>query len=65
MKALLEIKYDGYNGDWIITVTGFNGVTLFSNRTAFKWSAWISFFIWKYITRKFDRKNNVYKNIEL
>lgn len=65
MKALLEIKYDGYDGSWIITVTDFEGVTLFSNRTAFKWSAWISFFIWKYITRKFDRKNNVYKNIEL
>lgn len=65
MKAKLGIKYDSYDGSWIIEVMDFEGVTLFYNRTAFKWSAWISFFIWKYITRKLERKNDVHKNIEL
>ena len=65
MKAQLEIKYDSYDGSWTIKVMDLECVTLFYNRTAFKWSAWISFFIWKYITRKFERKNDVYKNIEL
>ena len=65
MKAQLEIKYDGYDGSWIVEVTDFEDITLFFNRTAFKWSAWISFFIWKYITRKFQYGKNVYKDIEL
>lgn len=65
MKAQLEIKYDGYDGSWLVEVRDFKHSILFYNRTAFKWSAWISFFIWKYITRKFEYKNDVYKNIEL
>lgn len=65
MKAQLEIKYDRYDGSWIVEVTDSENITLFFNRTAFKCSAWISFFIWKYITRKFRHKNDVYKNIEL
>ena len=65
MKAQLEIKYDAYDGSWLVEVMDFEHSILFYNRTMFKWSAWISFFIWKYITRRFERKNDVYKNIEL
>ena len=65
MNARLEIKYDGYDGTWLVEVWGADTTLLFYNRTAFKWTAWISFYIWKYITRNFECENDVSKNIKL
>lgn len=65
MKAKLEIEYDGYDGSWKVKVEDSERNELFFNRTAFKITAWISYFIWKYITRKLERKKNIYKDIEL
>ena len=65
MNARLEIKYDDYDGTWLVEVWNTDKTLLFYNRTAFKWTAWLSFYIWKYITRNFKYKNDVSKNIKL
>lgn len=65
MKARLEIKRDAYDETWKVSVFDCDGKEIFYERTEFKWSAWIRFFIWKYITRKFELGKDVYKDIEL
>lgn len=65
MKARLKIRYDDYDGSWTVTVEDDKREELFFNRTLFKWSAWLSFFIWKHITIKLNFGKDVDKNIEL
>lgn len=65
MNARLEIKYDNYDGTWLVEVWNTDKTLLFYDRTVFKLTAWLSFYIWKYITRKFKYKNDVSKNIKL
>lgn len=66
MKAQLKIEYDIYDGTWAVTVFDYSdGEEIFFNRTNFKLTAWVSFFVWKYIRRKFKFEKNVCKDIEI
>ena len=64
MKAWLEIKHNNYDDCWDVKVIG-KGKELFYKKCLFKWSGWLSFFVWKHVTRKIHFGEDVYKEIEL
>lgn len=64
MKAWLEIKHNNYDDYWDVKVTS-RGKEIFYKKCLFKCSAWLSFFVWKHVTRKIHFGEDVYKEIEL
>lgn len=65
MKAKLTITYNHFFGEWDVEVEDYAGNSLFYDRTLFKYQAWISYFNWKYIARRFKPGKNVDKQIKL
>lgn len=63
MNAKLVIWKDKDTGMWNVMVRDCNGEELFYNKTAFKFTAYISYHIWKKIMRHFDK--SVEKEIKL
>ena len=65
MIGILEIRRDTFHGSWIVSVKDEDYNEIFRARTMFKTTAWIRFYTWKYITRKFKYRQNVEKSIDL
>lgn len=56
MKAWLEIKHNNYDDYWDVKVIG-KGKEIFYKKCLFKWSAWLSFFVWKHVIRRIKNEN--------
>ena len=64
MNGILKIWKDRDEGSWFVEVIDCEGCELFWNRTAFKLTAYISYYIWKKIMRHFEG-TDVKKDIKL